>query len=113
MLRIKINGYAKQPFILAPTLLNLGCLRLLYRLTPRLIWAAHLLYNVVYFVLLTVFVYSPDLLRRYPRQPDARPGARRHHLKRDAPPGRLRRRHPRPQRPGRARALKGYQVLRG
>ena len=66
MTQLKTNGHARLPFILAPAFLNLGCLRLLHRLTSRLIWAAHLFYNVAYFVLLTVFVYSPHLLVRYP-----------------------------------------------
>ena len=37
----------------------------------RLIWASHVFYNIVYFVLLTVFVHAPiyslDLLARYPQ----------------------------------------------
>jgi hypothetical protein len=35
-------------------------------LTLRLIWLSHILYNVVYFVLLTAFVYSPTLLVEFP-----------------------------------------------
>ena len=35
-------------------------------LTPRLLWASHLFYNVAFYVLLTLFVYSPFLLFQFP-----------------------------------------------
>jgi hypothetical protein len=70
MLQINSNGHAKQPFISSPVLLSLGCFYTFHPLMSRLIWASHVFYNIVYFVLLTVFVYCPiyslDLLARYP-----------------------------------------------
>jgi hypothetical protein len=35
-------------------------------ITSRLMWASHASRNILFFVLLTVFVFSPDLLSQYP-----------------------------------------------
>jgi hypothetical protein len=47
--------------------LGLGCLDFFRFLTHRLLWASRVLFNMAYFVLLTIFIHSPTLLSDYPQ----------------------------------------------
>lgn len=56
-----------QLITFAPALVGPGCLDFFCFLIYRLLWASHILFNIVYFVLLTIFIHSPTLLSDYPQ----------------------------------------------